>query len=170
MRFSIDVLNLAELRYFDEEHNGIELSKSQSLGILVPFGDRYFNLFNPGEEYPVFARSKFYSSSDSFGVDFGTKMKHVSGECSSGPCWVLIEEDFRRIFGKDFVYYEELEDYVLHSLDFFKDRELIARKRISDLDRPVKMMSIISKDKKDIAKMNDFFEQRGHAVQKVKKG
>ena len=53
-------IKLAELKYFDEKHNGVEFTEPQSLGILFFVKGRYVNLFEPGECYPVFKRNRFY--------------------------------------------------------------------------------------------------------------
>lgn len=163
-------IRLAELKYFDEEHNGVEFGKPQSFGILFFVKDNYVNLFEPGECYPVFKRSRFYGSSDSDGNQFGTKLEIVSGDVVSGPCWVLRDNDFRSVFGRSVVDYETIENYILNSDYFFKDRMEIALKRLKKFKRPIKMMKTIESDMDKTVQMDEFFSERGHKVQKVKKG
>lgn len=163
-------IKLAELKYFDEKHNGVEFTEPQSLGILLFVKGRYVNLFEPGECYPVFKRNRFYGCFDGNGSQYGTKLEIASGEAITGPCWVLRDVDFKDVFGKSIVDYEDIENYVLGSDDFFKDRMKIALERLEKFRRPAKMMKIINRDMDKTIEMEEFFLDRGHKVQKVKKG
>ena len=162
-------IKLADLRFFDAEHNGIELSDSLSKGILVDVdgNGNYSNLFCLGEAYPVFKRAPI-SNVTSGGLSYGTKVYHVSNELVTGPCWVLTSCDFAKFFKNSEVSLETLENYVLAAEEFFKDRISIAEKRISNGKNIAKMSGIIKKDEEARNLMNDFFGEREKAVQKVK--
>ena len=167
MKISIDKVRRADLRYYDDEHHGIELTDSQSKAILVDLGFGYLNLFNLGEGYPVFDRSKFTNIS-SAGEDYGTKMIPLSENFDTGPCWVLEAVNMRNELKKAFVSIEDIENYILESSDFYKDRTEIARRRIRHLEHPVKMVRIINADKNAMRSMNEFFSARECGLQKVK--
>lgn len=162
-------IKLADLRFFDSEYNGVELSDSQSKGILVDLtgnGD-YSNLFCLMEAYPVFKRAPV-SNVTLEGVSYGTKLYHVSNKIVTGPCWVLSSEDFSQIFNKDTVTLREIENYILSSGEFFKDRAEIAQKRISEGNNSLRMSMIIERDEVGKASMDEFFTERVRGIQKVK--
>lgn len=171
---STDRIRLAELKYFDAKHNGIEYGDAQSYVLLYEVPDKctssvkYVNFFDFCDTYPVFKRSKFYGAFTKDGVDFGTKIVPVSDDVSTGPCFLLTDVNFRDVFGRDNVTIDVLENYILKSEKYFKDREMIARRRLHDFREPIGMVRIINKDKKSRAKMEEFFAERG--IQKIIKG
>lgn len=176
MKIKSEGIRLAELRYFDKNHNGVEFGSPLSYALLyeideehVPVfnGTRYVNMFGLNDFDLVLRRSKFYSCCDSAGNDYGTKMELVAGEAKTGPCWVLTNVDFSEIFGP-YVSYEVLQNYILKSDKYFMDRENIAKERLLACRNPVRMLRIMNKDKKDAARLNEYFAERG--IQKVKKG
>ena len=70
MKINSERIRLVELRYFDKDHNGVELSSPLSYAILyeieeenVPIfnGTRYINMFGLNDFDLVLKRSKFYS-------------------------------------------------------------------------------------------------------------
>lgn len=149
---------------------GVEHTDSQSKVILVDFlgNDSFVNPFCLGDKYPIFKRVPI-SNVTRDGESYGTKVCHIFGELSTGPCLIFTAVDFREAVGKDEVSLEDIEAYVLDSLDFFKDRMSIVEDRIrrgKDVSWPsAKMM-------KDIAAMDAmdrFFSERECTVQKVKK-
>ena len=128
-------LRLAEVRYFDREHNGVEIPRINAYVILAQAGDRYLNVFNPGEELPVYDRVP-YSNTTMDGVDYGTKIVLASGTCKNGLCYVLDKtkiEDF--FFGKEEITFDQLEAFVLRSDLFFIDRmDLMKSKKIVNIN------------------------------------
>ena len=95
-------LKLAQVRYYDEKHNGLEYSEPLSNVILVKTEDNlYDNLLNPGEAFPVFERvSKTFNQYSTDGY-YGTKMRFVSGKLASGEAWLLTSTDFESVFGRE---------------------------------------------------------------------
>lgn len=176
MKIKSEGIRLAELRYFDKNCNGVEFGSPLSYALLyeiddehVPVfnGTKYINMFGLNDFDLVLRRSKFYGCCDSVGNDYGTKMELVAGEVKTGPCWILTDVDFSEIFGS-YVSYETLKNYVLKSDKYFMDRESIAKERLLAFRNPVKMLRVMDRDKKDAARLNEYFAERG--IQKVKKG
>lgn len=171
VKIKTDQVKLADLRYYDASHGGIELTNSYSKGILIDFNGRehYENLFCLGESYPVFKRAPF-ANCTSDGDEYGTKVFHVSNELVTGPCWILSNIDLGQILEKDEVSISELEDYVLASNHFFKDRASIAFTRAKEAGKSLRMQKIISDDQLMQNMMDEFFSQRmGEKWQKIKK-
>ena len=121
-------LKIAEIRYFDTKYNGVEIPPINAYAFLYQFGNQYRNIFKLEEELPVYDRVP-YSNTTRDGLDYGTKIVLVSGECKDGPCYVMEKLDMKSVFGKDKITMEQLEDYVLKSKYFFIDREDIRKKR-----------------------------------------
>ncbi len=168
MKIDSSKIRIADLRYY-EENKGIELSDSLSKVILVDYsGDgSYFNPFSLEEEYPIFKRAPI-SNVRNDGISYGTKMYYVGNELVTGPCWVLTNVDFGEVSGISSVSMSDLEDYILTSPEFFKDRVLIASNRLGISRQANKMKKIIDNDIGNIEKMYNFFEERKTGRQKVK--
>ena len=158
--FRKDSLKLAELKYYDHKHNGIEVSDPLSYIVLVQVGDRYFNALDPIEELPTFER--VHGTTNSYGDDyFGTKVRLLTDGCSTGPCWLITNErDLSREFYGDEVSKRQIEDYILLSPLFFKDRIDIARERLSRFEQPYKMASIIGREKHKLDEIHAFYDAR----------
>lgn len=161
-RFNVKDLRLAAIKYFDEEANGIELT--DALGYVILENTRenlYINVFNISDFTPVFERLP-YANTTRDGEDYGSKMRLVINEAKSGPCYVLTKIDLSDFFDKEIVFREDLEDYVLNSKYYFRDRKEIA---ISNLKKqPVKMMKILLADSRSEEKFCRFFEERDFIV------
>lgn len=151
IRFKTKDIKLAELKYYDKDHGGMEYMNSLSLIFVVKFGDEYVNLLNIYEAYQTYERVP-YSNTTNDGEDFGTMISLVSGVERNGPCWLLTGQRANDLFEEETISIEELEDYVLDSKDYFKDRYNIAFNRLYRGERPFKMLEII---KKDITKKRD---------------
>lgn len=162
-------LKLAELHYYDQEHQGIELTDCLSYIILSKSDDGYVNLLNVEESYPVFKRLP-YTNITRGGEEYGTKVSLVTDydKCVSGPCWILKDVNLEESFPKN-VNLESIEDYVLESDYFFKDRVDIAKKRMKKFDNPIKMGLIIKKDMKKVDDVDAFFKEREQGIQKKNK-
>ena len=91
---------------------------------------------------------------------FGTKVVQLTDEASTGPCWLIRDNaDFKDKLD-DQVTVEELEEYVLASPYYFKDRLEIAKARLRNFERPFTMTKIIRKDKEAYEEYIKFFDSR----------
>ncbi len=166
-KISSKIIKSADLRYY-VDGMGIEMSDSLSKVVLVDFGNgRYINPFCISDDYPIFKRSHVSNLTED-GHAFGLKVYHVSNSLVTGPCWVLDNNDFSECIGKDEISFEDLENYILSSDDFYKDRFKIAEKRLFSGKRPFRMRKIIKQDEISLATMENFFNSRESGIQKVK--
>ena len=121
-------LRLAQIRYFETSHNGVEVPSLQAYAFLQKIGKNYINILNPEAEYAVYDRVP-YGNTTRDGVDYGTKIIRVSGEEEDGPCYVMEKLDMDHVFGVQELTKEQIEKIVLVSDLFFLDRpELLKRK------------------------------------------
>lgn len=159
---------MVDLKHY-VDGKGVEHCDSVSKGVLVDFGNgRFVNPFCISDNYPIFERS--YSSNVTCdGHSFGTRVHHISNKLITGPCWILSNKDFSEVIGKDEISLEDLENYILSSDDFYKDRIRIAEKRLFNGKKKHRMMRIISHDEILLAEMENFFAEREHGIQKIKK-
>ena len=93
---------------------------------------------------------------------FGTKIKVLTDEFSTGPCWLLCDEKFRRCLPGQEVSLLEVEDYVLDSPLYFKDRLDIAKRRLRSFEQPFKMARIVRCDKEKEGCVEEFFRIRNN--------
>ena len=162
-------LKLAEVRYFDVERNGLEFTPPLSHVVLLNRGDTYVSLLNCGDFAPIYKRNKSKSNvySDD-GEYFGTKIELVYGNLKDGEAWLLTDTDFTKVFGSEEVDMDTVEQYVLASDLFFKDRLELVESNAARHGLPFfTIRSIVKKDEKSIQEMQDFFSER--EKQKVKK-
>ena len=158
-------LCVADVRYFDEKHNGMEYTDPVSRVILLKRGDTYINLLNPGEIAPIYRRVP--NTTNALGTEdyFGTKIQHVCGDEVTGEAWLLASVDFNRIFADEEVTIEDVEDYVLRTNYYYHNREELIERRIHRMRQNSRdVMSLIEKkldDEKKRAKMVEFFAERG---------
>ena len=166
MKINTRDLKLAEVRYYDAEHNGLELTRPLAYVVLLNRGDTYVSLLNPGEIAPIYERVPRTVNVTSTGDYFGTKVRQLSGDSDSGEVWLLTDYDFVTKISKEKVDINDVEDYVLDSNLFFKDRIALAESRAkrSAIQR-FKMGKIIAADQEDMNNMLSFFAER--ASQKV---
>ncbi len=160
MIFDRSKLHLAEVKYFDVKHNGIELTDPASLVIVYGSDGHYVNALSPYEEFPTFKRSRESNDYDGMGEYYGTKVIQLTEEASTGACWVLRNRDDFSEKLPEQVTVQELEDYVLESPYYFKDRLDIAKARLRRFEKPFKMSRIVNADKEEYAKYCQFFESR----------
>lgn len=168
MKVNTKDLSVAEVRYYDKEKNGLEYTSPLSYVILLNRGDTYVNLFNCGDFAPVYTRIKNVSNrfkdSDEF---FGTKINLVCGEVQSGEAWLISDVNFSEVFGMEEVDVDDIENYVIESDLFFKDRlEIIKTLQKRYVLPEVSVRSVLEKDQKSLDEMNAFFAER--EKQKVK--
>ena len=160
MIFDRNKLHLAEVKYFDIKHNGIELTDPAALVVVYEIDGRYINPLCHYEEFPTFKRTNVPNYNGSTDEYFGTKVVQLTEECSTGPCWLLRDNDD---FGEkldDQVTLVDLEEYVLGSPYYFKDRLDIAKARLRKFERPFAMSRIVRKDKESYEQYCEFFSSR----------
>ena len=127
-KVNLSNLKLAVLKYFSDEHNGVELTEPLSYVVLRKGKNQkytnIFEIFDIYDDIPVFERVP-YSNTTYDGEDFGSKLRIVQGEeyLSSGPCYILLQEDLSSYFGKDSINMLELEEFMVNSKYYFKDRK-----------------------------------------------
>ena len=158
-------LTVADVRYFDQAHNGLEYTEPVSRVVLLNRGDTYINLLNPGEIAPIYRRIPNTTNAYSTEDYFGTKIQHVCGVERTGEAWLLEDVDFSLVFHENEVTIEDVEDYVLRSNYYYHNREELIERRLCR-GKPSKsdVAAMVSKkveDEQKRAKMNDFFAARG---------
>ena len=128
MNIETKKLKLAQVRYYDEEHNGVEVPSLKAYVFLLKSGESYINILNPGEDLPVYERVP-YTNTTLDGDDYGTKIVLAYGECESGPCYVVENIGMDHIFEVDSISLRQLKEYVMKSNLFFMDRLEIMKHR-----------------------------------------
>lgn len=167
-KISSKCIRMVDFKYY-VDGKGVEHTDSLSKGVLVDFGNgRYVNPFCISDSYPIFERG-FSSNTTYGGHSFGTRVHHVANKLTTGPCWILDNKDFSEEIGKDEISLDDLENYILMSNEFYKDRIRIAEKRLFKGRKKHKMMRIIARDEESLAEMEKFFVEREHSIQKIKK-
>ena len=162
-KFKRDKLHLAELKYFDMQNNGIELSEPASYVVVYEIEDgKFLNALDPFEELPTFERipctTNIYGGQDYY----GSKIRVLTDNYSTGPCWLLCDEKFRRSLPGMEIPLSEIENYVLDSSLYFKDRLDIAKKRLRKFEQPFKMARIVRCDKEKEGCVEEFFRIRNN--------
>jgi hypothetical protein len=164
-KIDVSKLHLAELKYYDKSHSGVELGGALSYAFLLDCGDKYINPLNVGDSYPVFERSP-YANFTCDGEPYGSKLWLVDGEDITGPCYVLVKGTLKDDFHSPSISIKQLEDYVLNSSKFFKDRVDVAVNRFRK--QPVQLFKILKSDSKDLDLLNQYFLKRDIVFQKVR--
>lgn len=168
-KFKREDLYIVGLRFYDKNYGkkgALVLSDNLSYLIVtksnVEGNNNYYNVFNRKESYPVFKRTN-YANYRSNGEAYGTQMELVSdgGFLESGPCW-LMQEQLPEEFG-DEISLKTLEDLVLKSDKYFKDRENIAKRR-----NIIKGLKTHYKDLENKKMMNKFFDEQYADLDKEK--
>ena len=95
-------------------------------------------------------------------------LRHIGGKLESGPCW-LIRHDLTGYAFDEEVTIREIEDGILESEHYFKDRKMIAERRRREKDHPLKMIKILRSDKPHEEYMNFYFEKQEQERQQTKK-
>ena len=120
-KISTDNLKLARIKYFDLEHNGVEVTSDDPFVFLFKVKDTYVNLFDPCEDFTVYERIP-YSNVSKDGEDFGTKIGLLQGKVDEGLCYVIENVNLKHYFGKEEINISDLIKYMINSKDFFIDR------------------------------------------------
>lgn len=155
-------LRLAAIRYFDAEANGIELTEALGYVILENIRENlYVNVFDIADSTPIFERVP-YSNTTLDGEDYGTKVRSVLYEAETGPCYLLTKIKLSDCFDKDLISRKDLEDYILNSDYYFRNRKEIVMKNLKK--HPFRMLKTLYEDTKSEERFVDFFEQRDYVV------
>lgn len=145
---------LAELKKFNVEANGFEFDSSISKGVFVKVDDRFINVFDPYDERSVYTRST-YCGEYSYGEQYGTKVVFANGTGFDEYAWIIYDSLHTDL--------TKMENYVLYSNDYYKDRMNIAAKRLvdsNDLHEKFRMYKIIEKD-------NSYLEEKNKSSKKL---
>ncbi len=162
----------ADIRYFDMQHNGLEITPPLGKVILIE-GDEYHNPFDLAGYSDMQVYRRVPNALMPYGTEdyLGTMVELIANESIDGKALLLNDKDFTRIFGKDSISIDELEDYIIRSSDFYPDRRGIVAGRCEEGHlSPRKLrnyMQIMVRDTKEAMKTETFFAMR--ASQKVKK-
>ena len=149
----LENLKLARVKYFDEEHNGVEVTRHDAYAFLYDVDGEYINVLNPERELPVYGRVP-YTNTTLDGEDFGSKIVLRSGEALSGPCYVIDYEHGDRFFERDNMTVGQLKQFVLKSSRFFIDRVKLIKEG-SRKDR-VKYSRKLKGDMKKLAEFEEY--------------
>lgn len=167
MKINSDRIRIANLRYF-VEGKGIELADSLGKVILVDINGngKYINPFAVEEDYPVFKRALVPNVRREDGLVYGTMMHHVCNDLVTGPCLVLTNESIYALTSKKELELSDVEDFVLKSPEFYKDRIKIISSRNANA---FKYRKIIADDSIKLGQMWAFFRERESEKKKIKK-
>ena len=152
-------LKLARVKYFDSEHNGVELTPIEAYA-FIQWSDedqRFVNLFDDEENLPVYARS-LYPNVAPNGEEYGNRLINVYGPVENGPCFVIEPVDVSKLLDMKAITWEGLKEYVLHSDKFFVDRiPLIENEKPS---RRIRFMKKLISDHKHMAELRAYMSSR----------
>ena len=153
-------LALAEVRYFDEERQAVEVMADPAYVILMHVKDSYINPFHLGEELPVYTRLP-YSNTTLDGEDFGTKIALASGDVKDGPCFVINEDNLEPFFGIKEISIEELGNYMIQSSKFFVDRMNLLEDGYGSVRRNHSLKKKMKRDMERLEALNEAFSKQG---------
>lgn len=158
-------LKLAEIRRVESYTEGEKVKHHVAIDnlsyvLLVEKDGEYYNPFCVEDNYPVYGRTP-YTNTTLDGEDYGNILYLASGEEKEGLCLVLSKLNLRSYLGADEVSVQQLEDYILKSKNFFKDKKSIVDSRFKN--RPFKAR----KELKDF--MPKYFQYL-EAINQVEKG
>ena len=143
-------IKLVHLRlYIKGEGAEIDSSMPKALVIYNEEDNKYHNIIIPEETYPLLKRLP-YSNTTISGEEYGTKLIAVDPNQKDETCIcaILTDDKFMSEL-KEQIYIEmkDLEDKILYSNLYFKDRIRIIEKRINNgVKVPKKLKRLISED------------------------
>ena len=151
---------VAELKMY-EKGRGVEVSNPMSLDVIYKDEEgNYRNVFNPDESYTTLSRVKhlqnYYYTESGEEIAFGSKMKLLSEKEETGPCWVLTGTSFQNVKRED------LENMIINSSDYFKDRANIIMRRFGRFNLSIlKERRQMEEDLFSFNNLVEFFRERG---------
>ena len=164
-KFNTSDLYLAEVKYADKE-KGIEVMEPISYAFVYHQDNSFYNVITK-EEHPTYERVP-YPNRTIDGEDYGTKVRLLSDIDTNGECYLLTRTKCSELFKKDSVELDTIEDYILNSTYYFKDRVGIAINRLTELKQPFKMIRIIKNEYSKKEEIDEYFRERERSRQKVK--
>lgn len=165
-KYDTSKIKLAKIRYFDVEHNGAEVTDFDAYAILYLAGEKYVNLFDFSEEFPVFERSP-YPNVTKAGHEYGNKIIQLQGELTDGPCYIFERTDISSYFPNKNVSLNEIESYVLRSPYFFPDRISIIKGLPST--KKINHFSRLASDVKKLYEFESYMNSHEKGVQYKKR-
>lgn len=149
MKIKTKNLELVDLRVYRKEL-GVEVDENMPKAIVIKneVDGLYYNIVSPDETYPIMKRIP-YSSYTKFNTEFGTKLSVINKEQikEKGICGIIINNDFiEQIKQKELIDEKDLEDRILKSDIYFKDRIRIIEQRVNNSRRKRKYLKIAYND------------------------
>ena len=132
---------LADLKKFDAEANGFEFGGAISKGVFIKKDDKFINVFDSFDERSVYVRSRHTGEYRNNNEQYGTKVKFVNGTGYDDYAWIIYDSIYADL--------TEMENFVLYSNEYYKDRVNIASRRLvesNDLHEKYRMYRILEKD------------------------
>lgn len=164
-KFNTSNLYLAEVKYADKE-KGIELMDAISYAFIYHKDNSFYNVITK-EEYPTYIRVP-YPNRTIDGEDYGSKVSLLNDINTTGECYLLTNINGRVLFNEEEIDLLSIENYILDSSYYFKDRVGIAINRLVDLKEPFKMIRIIKNEYSKKEEIDEYFREREKSRQKVK--
>ena len=159
-------LRLAQIRYFDSEHNGCEIPDMEAYALLANINDTYVNVLNPLEELPIYVRVP-YSNTTIDGEDYGTKIMLLAGEVKDGACYVMEDKDISNLFGADDVNLVDIEKYVIQSNLLFPDRIHLLEEKVIPHSKKMFYYRLLMNDLDKMEKFDKYIERdKGYSYRK----
>ena len=163
-KFNTSDLYLAEVKYANKE-KGIEVMEPISYAFVYHQDDSFYNVITK-EEHPTYERVP-YPNRTIDGEDYGTKVRLVNDIDKSGECYLLIS-NCKGLFKEDKVSKDTIDEYILNSTYYFKDRVGIAINRLVEFKKLFKMIRIIRNEYSKKEEIDEYFREREISRQKVK--
>lgn len=170
-KFKRDDLFIASVRFFNvlEENGNIILEISDDLArvIATRVEESGIVTFHNILDEEDISNVNLLKNSDKFDTSFGrlngiradVLNENILRILQSGECWLYENALDKEKFNEE-VSQEELEDYILNSEYYFKNRKSIAEERLKNNIQPIKMLNIIRKDIKDEKYMYKYLGKR----------
>ncbi len=148
MEILTDKLHLVDIRFYKKEY-GVELPNEELTpkAIIYENNGEYANVIT-GEKLPFLTKSPYTNSTKS-GVSYGTKLFVKTPDMieAEGICYVEIENAMIDEIKKDsIIKYHNLEEKILYSKLYFKDRIRIIEERVDNGIQPRKMKKLAKID------------------------
>lgn len=160
MKIEVSKLVLADLRIYDKKF-GVEVDFDMPKVLLIEKDGVYHNVFNEEEVYPLCKRLP-YSNTTLDGDSYGTKLSVNEKELEKNIGLCAIEDDKTSILedcNSSYIDLKNLEDKVINSDLFFKDRATILYKRANELTSKRKARKLMKLVERDYEKLKHYEKQ-----------
>lgn len=135
---------LAEVRRYDKELGGLVIEDYKPYALIINKNGKYYNIFNDKEELPLLARVP-YNNYTKDGIAYGTKNVEITPLGKRSLCYLKVAT-LDSVIDSD-VSKKDLEEYILNSKYFFRERAVIARERLKKLKEPKRMIKVLRQDR-----------------------